>query len=271
VTPADQDALSLHAIEPEHVVKLVAERGAPAALDLNGAEYDAILGYSHWEEETWKSLPAHLTAQGERVRIGDITYLAGNNVQVPSQLLSGATIIQLSARPEVREFQSRWIPELDMRAAINLALKTQRPELWCKQILDWLDRLKRDDVQAAWPAILYSTAWLKLRSGGAVSPGKLIVLREAEREITELAEISHCHATPSMLEEGLSGHPALDLLGNRAANLAALYSMLREEPGAALGDIELKPEYFRRSAEIMQSCPDGSASGWRLVARLCTA
>ena len=271
ITPADQDTLNLHGIEPEQVVKLVAERGGPAVLDLNGNEYETVLGYPHWAEEAWKSLPAHLTAQGTRVPIGDKTYLAGSDVQMRAELLQGVTIIQQSATPAVRELQLRWIPELDLRAAVSLALKTDRPEVWCNQILDWLDRLKNEDRQAVWPAMLYSTVWLKLRSSGALSPDKLIVLPEAESQITELARTSAHYATPSMLAEGLSVHPSLDLLRDRAGNLATLYSMLRELPGGALGNIELKLEFIRPSADIMRSCPDGSACGWRLIARLCTA
>jgi len=271
VTPADQDALNLHDIEPEHVIKVVAERGSPATLELNGTECDTILGYSHWEEETWKSLPAHLTAQGNRVRIGEMTYLADSNVQLPPELLSCATIIQQSASPEVRELQSRWIPELDLRAAVALALQSERPEVWCKQILDWFYQMKGEHGQTDWPGILYSTPWLKLRSGGAVSPNKLIVLQEAESETTELAKTSNDYATPSMLEEGLSGHSALELLSDREGNLGALHSMLRDEVGMTLGNIELKPEIVRSSAEMMQSCPDESARVWRLIARLCSA
>jgi hypothetical protein len=271
VTPVDQDALNLHSIEPEHVVKLVAERGAPVNLDLDAGEFDAILGYAHWEEGTWKSLPVHLTAQGTRVPINETTYLADGGVRLPPDLLADATIIQRSARPEVRELQSRWIPALDLRAAITLALKTNQPEAWGKQILEWLPRLKEEGEQGDLPAGLYNTAWLRLRSGAAVSPGKLIVLREAESEITEIAGSSKCYATPSMLAEGLGGSQALDLLRDRAASLGALHSMLCDEAGTALGTIELKAECVRSSAETMQSCPDESKRGWRLVARLCTA
>ena len=270
VTPADQDALNLRGIEPEHVVKVVAERGAPATLELEEAEYEVILGYPHWEEETWKSLPAHLTMQGNRVRIGETTYLVDGAVQLPLELLSGATLIQRSAKSEVRELQRKWIPPLDLRSAVVLALKAERPEAWCVQILDWLSQLKEEDGQAERPGMLPSTAFLQLRSGGAVSPDKLIVLRDAESEITELAKISSRYATPSMLTEAVSDHAALELLLGQRGNLDALNSMLREETGAALGDIELKPESVIPSADMMQSSPDESARGWRLVARLGT-
>ncbi len=271
VTPADQDALNLHAIEPEHVVKFVAERGAPPVLRLDGDEFDTILGYAHWEEGSWKSLPAHLSLKGERVPIGETTYLAGGSVQLPPELSSDATAIQKSTRAEVRELQLKWIPPLDRRAAIALALRTKQPEAWDKQILDWLGPGEKEAGYVGQPAGLMDTPWLRLRSGGAVSPNKLIVLRDVEGEITELAELSKCYATPSMLAEELGGSQALDVLCDRPHSFSALHSMLRGEARSDLGAIELKAESVRSSAETMQSCPDESNRGWRLVARLCTA
>ena len=267
VTPADQDALNLHDIEPEHVVKLVAERGAPAALDLNEAEFDAVLGYAQWEEGTWKSLPAHLTTQGERARIDETTYLAKPGVSLAPELLSGATIVEQSPKPEVRDHQLRWIPELDLRAAIALALKTKQPDVWGKQVLDWFAALKGE--QAGMVPGLYTTPWLRLRSGCVLTPDKLIVLRDAETEIADLAALSKCYATPSMLAEELCTHSALNLMRNREASFNALYSMLRNESGAALGTIEIHTGSVRSSAEMMQFCPDDSKRGWRLIARLC--
>ena len=271
VTPADQDALNLHAIEPEHVVKFVAERGAPSVLQLDGDEFDAILGYAHWEEGSWKSLPAHLSVKLERVPISETTYLSGGGVQLPPELSSYATVIQKSTRSEVRELQLKWIPPLDLRAAIALALQTKQPEAWDKQILDWLGRGDEGAGKMGQPAGLMNTPWLRLRSGGAASPTKLIVLRGAEGEITEIAELSKSYATPSMLVEELGGSQVLDVLCDRAHSFSALHSMLRAEARAALGAIELKAESVRSSAETMQSCPDESNRGWRLIARLCTA
>lgn len=267
VTRADQTALNLHSIEPEKVVKLVSEVGAPAALDLDRVEYEVILGYPHWEKETWKSLPAHLTVQGDRVRIGETTYLAGAKLQLPGELLSGATIVGESDRPDVRELQSKWIPRLDRRAALALALKTVGPEAWCEQILDWLTQIEKQ----FWPAMLYNTPWLKLSSGAALAPEKLIVLPDVEAEVTDLVALSNIYATPSILADDLRDHSALDLLRDRAGNLAALYSLLGIEARAALGEIEVDPDSVRQSAAIMESCPDEVARSWKLVARLCAA
>ncbi|MCC6364958.1 MAG: hypothetical protein IT165_15680 [Bryobacterales bacterium] len=118
---------------------------------------------------------------------------------------------------------------------------------------------------------MHSTPWLRLRSGAALGPDKLIVLREAESEITDIAELSNTYVTPSMLADGLGGNPTLDILCDRSASVGTLHSMLRDEAGAALGKIEIKAEFLRSSAETMQSCPDESSRGWRLVARVCTA
>ena len=192
------------------------------------------IGYAHWEEETWKSLPAHLTAtRGARSnRRNDVSRQAAG-VTLPPELLSGATIVEQSAKPEVRDFNRDGFQRSIYAQRSFSRSRRRSPKRGASRFSIGSPKGERAGGHGL-------RAWTRRPgSGCARAPPELRTssscLREAEAEMTDLAEISKCYATPSMLAEKLRDNQALDLLRDRAGNLSGLYSMLRHEAGRHSG------------------------------------
>jgi hypothetical protein len=274
--PADWNAIKLHAISPDSVVRLVDDRGALdlVSVNLDRVEYDAILGYGGWEESVWRSLPFHLTTSGKRVLIGNENeYLEQPDIVLPDRVLAHTNVVVRSSDPRIASFQDQRIRKLDYHAAILIALQDSAPELWCESILDWLAKLP---LSVELIHALSDRPWLRMNSGRAVKPTDFLFLPEIENQITEITQQSKAFGTRCLLPDHFHEHPIFERLAKelfpRTQSIGALARLVASAPRFIVGQPLIEEDDLRRIADILRLAPRECCSdGWSIVFAVCEA
>jgi hypothetical protein len=270
VAHADWAVLDLRPITPEQVAGILADTERIVNIRLDDVEYATILAYERWDEKTWKSLPFHETNEGKRVAIGEATYLEQSGIEVPAGLLDRATVILRSFDPRIAALQNAWIPKLNCRAAILLAVGDRQPDRWCREILDWLIQ---GDFSGELLRSISDKPWLRMRSGHAVKPRDVVDLPEIEDQVSSIVRKSGSFATLSMLPDELHDHPTIERfrcdLFPHVQSVEALLRISEAMGDSAVGEISVKQDFLAGVASVLENVPDSGAEAWAIVSSVC--
>ena len=242
-------------------------------------ERDEILSCIE-DEELWRRLPLHTTLAGTSVsEAREQVYLApsaGVRDGHEDPLTREAILIAPSQNVRVSEQQKHWLPPLDDRARIEIALDAVKPDGYWLDIMDALGHLSiplEEDTQRR----LRNTAWLPTTHHEPAKPEDVIDLPEglcdeAHRLVAEHRKANGpCFAVPDDLEPAMRDHGAWWRLrevcfssGN--AGLEHLGLLLEDLPNYRIGKWKEPP---RTDVIGLLARYDG-LPGWRLLETVAT-
>ena len=224
------------------------------------------------DEDLWRRLPLHTTLDGKSVSAAhERVYVAPRTGGHEDPLTREATLIAPSHRPTVSDQQGRWLPPLDNRARIEIALGAEKPVCYWHDVMDALDRLSTpldEDLRAG----LRSKAWLSTIHPAPVKPEDVIDLQgslsdETHRLVAEHREAhGPCFAVPADLDTAVRDHKAWPRLrevgfSSGVAGIERLGLLLEELPNYHIGKWAEPPR--PDATGLLARCDD--LPGWRLL------
>ena len=246
-------------------------QGIDAPKEFSVDERDEILSRIE-DEYLWRRLSLHTTLDGEPVSAAhEGVYVATRTGGHEDPLTREATLIAPSHRPTVSDQQGRWLPPLDNRARIEIALGAEKPVRYWHDVMDALDRLSTpldEDLRAG----LRSKAWLSTIHPAPVKPEDVIDLQgslsdETHRLVAEYREAhGPCFAVPADLDAAVRDHKAWPRLrevsfSSGDAGLERLGLLLEDLPNYHIGKWTERP---RSDATGLLARYD-DLPGWRLL------
>ena len=258
--------LKIEEIKPEPVLKALSD--LPDLSEISGEgftpdERTEILSAIP-DKGLWRKLPWHETTQGNLVAIDHRTY-RDKGLSLPEQLRKDINLIIDS---EALRRKSSWIELLDDSAAIMLALSSEHPGVYVREILTWLEKTNLENREEL-RETLKKSKWLVLANNHPASPEDIIRIPNLEAVIQQLAaSTSYCYASDRDLAESIHSHPAYmekvqPLFATKPdETLEKLALLMSEAPSYAIGEVS-KSDKIETLAKALTDCD--AAPGWAVI------
>jgi hypothetical protein len=203
--PSDTwDTIGIKEIKSDGILKELKERKDIALLkaeDFSSDERNEILNKID-DKDLWCRLPWHKTIDGCWVSIEANTYLK-TSIELPDSLKHKIKVIEPVS--ELAEKQ-KWIDKLDEAAAISIALNSNAPSEYSKEVINWLEKIKiNNEIEKC----IKDKKWLILSNNAAISPSEIIAIDGMENAIQTLsATADYAYASDKDLHENIRKHSA---------------------------------------------------------------
>jgi len=268
LTPRAQAALEIQAPEERQVVQELVDRSAQAsgeALRSLSREQRDFVFLGVRDDLLFKRLALHEAVDGRLVSAEGEAYL---EIGYPlSEALGGPVLrIRPSSHPDVQARQRQILAPLDARAAILLALRSEEPSRFWKEILDGWKCVRDSGAKDLAPVLcdrMAARPWLPVRLGSARSPGHILCLRGLDGVLKPFLDrfgagyLSVLEVSPEVV-----AHPAWvdmcqELLPAPDAVLESLDLLLQDAVVPALGSLPLTELDRTRLGEAVAAMPEG--------------
>lgn len=267
LTPRGQAALKIQAPEERQVVQELLNRSAQAsgeALRTLSREQRDFVFLGVRDDLLLKRLALHEAVDGRLVSAEGEAYL-DTDYPVPEALSLNVPRIKPSSHAEVLLRQRQILTPLDARAVILLALRSEEPSQFWKEILDAWHTVRTSEARNLTPNLREQIArknWLPVRLGPARSLEHIVALQGLDGVLKPfLDRFGAGYLSVKEVSDKVIGHPAWmdlcqELLPGPEAVVSTLHLLLGDAVVPALGTLPLKDLDRDRLGEALAAMPE---------------